>query len=262
MVGTTVTSGAANTYGTWTQLSTGLRDTGYYVIFSINNVIVSGGNTRNAYLDIGIGPNSGAVTTLIPYLCGSHNGGYNNSNSATGGSVYSFPLVIPRNTPIWCRHQNTAATTGAEVTLTVLSGTSFPAMMPRVTEYNVIGTPGTATTTGIAITPGTSGEGAWTQMVASAPLSYSGFLISGLFTTDQSMSNTGYTVDIGVGAAAAEIAIAENTSMTFHGSNETANRYSIGVFTPVNAGERISARVACNTSPDASMSVLLLGMVS
>ena len=70
--GTLITSGAANTAGTWTQIHAGLTYGCDYLIARINAVETSADvitvTTLNAYIDIGIGASSGAVMTVIEKL--------------------------------------------------------------------------------------------------------------------------------------------------------------------------------------------------
>lgn len=250
--GTSVTSGAANTYGTWTQIHAGLTYASNWVTVNLNNNFSNNVN-RNAYVDIGIGPNSGAVTTIVEKLCGT-------GASSGVGRQYFFPLRIPPDTPIWARHQNVQASTAIGVQFTATGNNMNPGTMPFVSQIVCLGAV-TATTEGTSITVGNAAEGNWTQIVASTTAEYAGLMIGGHFTTDTSWSSLfNYSYDIGLGASTQEFTVGENitTTMTVS-SNEQMVSTSFPTFLGVPTGSRISVRGSCSSTPDSSLSVVVYG---
>ena len=257
--GTSVTSGAANTYGTWTQIHAGFVETSDYITIMLSNNFTSA-TTQNAYVDIGIGATSGAVQPIIEKLCGSH--------AAAGlGRFYYLPIRIPQGTPIWARHQNTVTTKTIGVLINSFGGNQNPASSFRPSRYSALGAV-TASTTGTVITPGTSAEGSWTQIIASTTEDYAGILPSGLFNVDTTMTaNVNVAVDIAVGAAGQERVIGENVLIHMPAgqgatsNDERAVSFAIPTLLGIPTGSRLAARASANGTPDSAYSIILLGMI-
>jgi hypothetical protein len=249
--GTDITSGTANAYGSWIQIHAGFPYDVYQVYIAMGKNYVAAAN-RNSYIDIGYGPNNTTVQIVIPKLCGSNSGGID-----MGYRYYVLPMYLPKNTPIWARHQCTTASTVINVNITALCGEYIP-YMPKIKYYNPLGTLGT--TLGVAIVPGNNTEGAWTEMIASTPRNYVGMLITGLFAVDTTMTAVSYTGDVGIGPSGSEQVIIENGFVTTHGTNETACGIAIAYYVDVKANSRIVARVSCSGTPDSSLSTIVYGM--
>lgn len=256
--GTLVTSGGANTAGTWTQIHAGLTYPSERVVFRIAGIRTSGdviaATTLNAYMDIGIGPNSGAVTTLAEKLgC---------SNASGIGSVYFLPLRIPPDTPVWARHQNTAASAKSYVTFTAHGGNMNPGTMPTASRIVALGAT-TASTTGTAITPGASNaEGGWTQIVASTTEDFAGLMLSPLFNVDTTLTvDLVGCGDVGVGGSGSEKVVGENItwSAMFTGNEQRAS-FHMPTFIGIPAGSRITARWSGSLTADGTNSIMVYGL--
>lgn len=260
--GTLATSAAsANTYGTWAQIHAGLTfPAEYFTVMLTANFTVA--TTQNAYVDIGIGATSGAVMPLIEKLCGSH--------AAPGlGKHYFIPIRIPPNTPVWARHQNTVASKNIAVLLSTFGGSRNPYNFPNFPKAEALGAV-TASTTGTAITPGSAPtEGAWAQIVASTTQDYGGFIVSGMFNVDTTMTaNLVTAFDIGVGASGQERTLGENVLIQMPAgqvataSDERVISVAFPTFGGVPAGSRLVVRASGSTTADASNSVILLGLTN
>lgn len=257
--GTLITSGAANTAGTWTQIHAGLTYGCDYLMVRINAVETSGdvisATTLNCYIDIGIGPDSSNVTTIIEKLGASQAQGL--------GVVYFIPVRLPPDVKVWARHQNTAASAKAGVQVSWFGGNGNPGNFPSFSGMVALGAT-TASTTGTAITPGATGaEGAWTQIVASTAKDYGGVMISPLFNVDTSLtSGLHTTLDAGVGASGQELTIGENlTQQVLWSTAEQKDAICIPSFVGIPAGQRLSVRASGSTTADGSNSVILYGFI-
>lgn len=255
--GTLVTSGAANTAGTWTQIHAGLTYPSERIVFRVGGVRTSGDviavTTLNAYMDIGIGANSGAVTTVAEKLsC---------SNASAIGAVWFLPLRIRPDTPVWARHQNTASAAKAYVQVAFHGGNMNPGTMPTPTRMMALGAT-TASTTGTAITAGASNaEGAWTTIVASTTEDYSGVMLSHLFNVDTTMTAELIGCgDVAIGTAGSELVIAENiTYSALTTANETRTSFHMPSFIGIKTGSRISARWSGSLAADSTNSIIVYG---
>lgn len=260
LVGTTVTSGAsAHTYGDWTQVHSGLDRAAFYVTVMITSGPYTSATIKNGYLDIGIGPNTGAVETLVPYLCQSH---IAPATTPVGPSTYFLPLYIPAGTPIWARTQATASLTPSTIVFSFSCGTSVPGNIPRVYRYEVIGTPVTASTTGVPLTPVNGSEGAWAELTASTSRNYAGIVMSGVFITDSAMSPSSIAVDVGIGGAGSESVLFDNAIVQFSSNAEASARSVFPLLSSIPAGQRLSVRGATNGTISTGYSALALGLVT
>jgi hypothetical protein len=255
--GTLITSGVANTAGTWTQIHAGLTYGCDYLVVRINAVETSGdivaATTLNAYIDIGVGATSGAVMTVIEKLGGSQAQGL--------GVVYFIPVRIPPDTPVWARHQNTAASAKAGVQVSWFGGNMNPYNFPSFSGMVALGAV-TASTTGTAITPnGAGAEGAWAQIVSSTTDDYGGVMVSPLFNVDTTLTSTLHTtLDVGVGASGQEKVIGENLTQSFLWSaNEQKDAVCFPSFVGVAAGSRLCARASGSTTADGTNTVIIYG---
>jgi hypothetical protein len=256
--GTLVTSGAANTAGTWTQIHAGLTYPAERVVFRVGGVRTSGdviaATTLNGYMDIGIGPNSGAVTNIAEKLsC---------SNSSGIGSVWFLPLRIPPDTPVWARHQNTAASAKSYVHAAFHGGNMNPGTMPSCTRIVALGASGS--TVGTTLTPGASNaEGAWTQIIASTTTDYAGFMLSHLFNVDTTLTSELIGCgDVGVGGSGAEKVVGENiTYSALTTANETRTSFHMPAFIGVKEGSRLCARWSGSLAADGTNSIIVYGLV-
>ncbi len=259
--GTAVPSSAsANTYGTWTQIHAGLTYPSDLVVFRVAGVRTSAdaisASTLNGYMDIGIGPDSANVTVIAEKLsC---------SNASGIGAVWFLPLRIPPDTPIWCRHQNTAASAKANVFAAFHGGNAHPGSMPSFKKMVALGAT-TATTVGTTITPGASNaEGAWTQIVASTAEDYAGVMLSHLFNVDTTLTvDLVGCGDVGVGASSSEKVVGENiTYSAMFTSAEQRASFHMPAFIGIPAGSRLCARWSGSLAADGSNSIIAYGLVN
>ncbi len=257
--GTQLTSGAANTEGTWTQIHAGLTYPSDRVIFRIAGVRTSANaiaaTTLNGYVDIGIGPNSGAVTQIVEKLsC---------SNSSGIGAVWFLPLRIPPDTPVWARFQCTAASALAAVFFTAHGGNMNPGTIPSCTRIVALGATD-ASTTGTTITPGASNaEGAWTVMSASTSEDFAGLMLSHLFNVDTTLTvDLVGCGDVAVGGSGAEKVVGENItySAMFTGNEQRAS-FHMPTFIGIPAGSRVTARWSGSLAADGTNSIMAYGLV-
>jgi hypothetical protein len=255
-----VTSGgSAHTFGTWTQLHAGLTYPSYFMVFRMTGVRTSAdaitSTTLNAWCDIGIGPDNANVTVIAEKLgC---------PNSQGLGALYWLPLYVPADTPIWARHQNTAASAKCYVSAAFNGGQMNPGSFPFTTRIVAIGAT-SASTTGTAGGSGTSNvEGGWIQMTASSAEDYMGLMMSPQFNVDTSMTTALMTCgDVGFGSSGNEDAVGQNI-MYGHifTANEQRESVSFPAFCGIKAGSRIVARVSSSLSTaDASESIIVYGL--
>lgn len=143
--------------GSWVQAIASLAETTYGLLICINNNNVSAGS-RNSIVDIGIGA-PGSEIVLIPALIAGNAVNYNVNG---GGLWYYFPVLLPAGTRIAVRGQGTVVTP-FNVYVQAFQKPQNPSMVKVAGFVEAIGVSGQA---GVAVTPGTTGEGAWTLLGA------------------------------------------------------------------------------------------------
>lgn len=237
-----VTSGAANTKGSWTVLLADTVEPLIGMILNVGKTIGSTGTHVTDLVDIGIAPiaaGGGTEIVLVPNIYLGAQAGWPN---------IFLPIQVPAGYRISARFANQGA--GATLRLGVVT---IPAAGPigpfeGCQEAVDIGTT-TASTRGTTLgTPGgLNTEGAWTDLVASSTIAARWILLQpGPPNTATMLANSG-VMDFAVGSAGNEKPIAENVPF----NTDTAELLRAPLITlpcRIPAGSRISARCSCDTS--------------
>lgn len=148
---------AVGSKGSWVQVIASLSEAAYGLLICINNNNVSAGS-RNSVVDIGIGAAASEIV-LIPDLIAGNAVNYNVNG---GGLWYYFPVLLPAGTRIAARAQGTVAT-AFSVFVQAMQRPANPSMLKVAGFVEAIGASGDS---GVTVTPGTTGEGAWTLLGA------------------------------------------------------------------------------------------------
>lgn len=236
--GTSVTpgSGAKGSYAT--ALFSALSYPAYGILLCIYGSGASAAS-RNYIMDVGIDPAGGtSYTVKIPDLLVGGSIAMNTAGTS-GGIWYFFPLYIPAGASVSVRAQG-ADTTAFRVGAQIFTKPINPAQIRKglfVEAYGISGN------TGTAITPGTTSEGAWTQIGTTTKRVWwwqYGYQIT---TADTSWANGQITLDVAVGDATnKQIVIADailNTNSTECLGNPPL---TAGVEYPVPASVNVYAR--------------------
>lgn len=192
--GTTVTAGAANTKGSYTQLIASTLQDAYWIEVQICNSFTAATNTR-MLLDIGIGAATERV--LIPDLLAGHCG----SNAAQPPRLYAFPLYIPAGSRITARTACATAAKTAGITVILRGrprrgGDQFAGT--HVTAYGITA----ASSQGVAVTPGVSGAfGSYTQITAGVSEDHKCLVFGAQLDSNTTAAAQSYMAKVGMGAA-------------------------------------------------------------
>jgi len=161
--GTSVTPGASNAEGTFTQIasSANIAQDCYWVYIAVSSGNTSA-NQKDHLLDIGVDPAGGTSYTaaISDIVCGESAG----CGSGVNGPVtFLFPLFIKSGSSVAVRIQGSNATAG-----TVRVSAKFWGQ-PSNTESVPVGqyseTIGTITNSqGVSFTPGTAADGTWVSL--------------------------------------------------------------------------------------------------
>lgn len=260
--GTTITSGTANTKGTWTQLLSSAQVTEdiYGVFLEFNTGYVSAA-ARLLLADIGV-DNAGGTAYLvkIPDLFVPGAGQMIPTNVRCGAHQFFFPLKIKAGSSIGCRLQGATASSTVNCLIKCFGQPSNPESVKVGSFVQAFGI-NTATTEATAITPGTTTEGAWVQLggALTEPLWYwQAAFGSNLAAV---VARNGYHVDIGVGDATNKITVVENQLFI----TDTAEAFGTTNFNlqpqhkaPPNT--LVYGRAQCSGTPETNIQVAAYGL--
>lgn len=251
----TFTSGAANTKGSVTACIAGSIRPGYGL-----GILLLGGNAsatiRRQMVDIMIDYGAGAGnagstwSVLIANL-------YANSPGFTSGVCgfqYFFPILIPLGAAIGARFQDVAATQTMKIIVSTLGPLSRQEQgMKLGTGVETIGAT-TASTSGVAVTPGTNVKGSFSASLGTLTRKCFFFQL-GIGSADTTMTLNSYLFDLHHGASQ-QYPIIQDLPYCVE-STERAGKDWMGTGFPyrdVPGGENLYVRGAgCGGAPDTSM---------
>lgn len=197
------------------------------------------------FLEIGFGDSGSEIQVAV----------FDVSARLAGAEVINIPFPIPAGTRVSVRMRSSRLTTAWGLNLTAYSLDIVPTNLPIEIAHNP------ATCTGVALaSPGTNDGvtyGAWTEITASTSNEFVG-LHNEIAINKQSNSNTALLhVQIGVGAAGAEVVIYDNW-LTTTPSESITEVEALLAPALIPAGSRIAARYT--RTANTSCSVALNGV--
>lgn len=233
-VGTAVTSGSANTMGSWVQLVASTPADTAFLLAMMSNDLQTGLCT--AY-DIGVG-GAGSEMVIAQQLihCG--------VSTIEATTHYAFPVSIPAGSRIAARCQSATASDTGTINI-LLYDSSYT--LTGAGGVDAIGFNASATL-GTLMEPGTvvNTKGSWVQLTASTARDYYGLMFGLDINNTTSTGNNPMLLDIGIGAAGLEKIIIPNLFISKMSAANVARIIvppALPIF-PISipAGTRIAAR--------------------
>lgn len=257
-IGTNVTTGAAaGTKGSVATLISDLAFDAYWIDIMACDYGLSATATQGM-LDIMIGDVTSQNQVLIPNLLMGYCAGPNLAAIPAGvGKRWSFPLYIPAGAYIGAQAAGARTSTVVRVAVYLYGGAGIP---PWRVGTRVISYPtAPSVPLGQAITPGASGaEGAWTQIVASTSVDHFAVVPSFQPEADTTITQKACTLDVGIGAAAAEELLSDQAEWYVLGTGEGMTNFpGFPIFADIPASTRLSARVSNSTTNDTGYGAML-----
>lgn len=258
-VGTSVTPGASNSEGSWTQIasSANIAQDCYWIYMQIHSGATAAA-AKNHLIDIGVDPAGGtSYTAIISNLdCGA-----SPALTVAGTKEHIFPFFIKAGSSVAVRVQGSNATVG-----TIRCAARFygqPTRPEAVPVGSFSQTFGTITNSnGNAVTPGNAADGSWTDL--------------GAVTSPLWWWQVGYGIDNATITAEytyIEVAFGDTTNKVpifkvMHGgtTGETAGLafqtqlLACAAYQPVPAGSNIYIRMRCNNAPDTGYHATVVGI--
>lgn len=259
-IGTSVTPGASNNLGSWTQIASGANIANDVVGFYLQ---VHAGSTATAskpqLMDIGVDPAGGTSYTAI---ISSFQIGASPTLAQAGNREHYFPFGIKAGSSVAVRIRGANATAGTvRVVMRFYGRASNPLMVPVGTFSETLGAV-TASSEGTSFTPGNAADGGWVDL--------------GATTRDMWWWQLGYCISNGTITAEytyIEIAYGDASNkqtifVVMHGgtTSETCGLAAqtqllwIAAYCPVAAGDHIYVRGRCNNTPDTGYTANVVGI--
>jgi hypothetical protein len=257
--GTSVTPGANNAEGSWTQVATsGNIAYGVCLIY----IAIGGGNTsagqKDHLLDIGVDPAGGTSYTAVisNIVCGQ------TQAVTTGWDEFVFPLRIKAGSSVAVRVQGNNATAGTvRVVADFYGRPTAPECVPVGQWSETIGT--ITNSAGTSVTPGNAAEGSWTSLGTTTKDLWHWQI--GMQLSNGTITAQYTTFDLAYGDATNKEIILEDIAIGFYGTAEIKastlmGRALIRATRPVPAGSTIYARARCSTAPTATYNCTAIGI--
>lgn len=258
-IGTSVTPGASNVEGSWTQVasSANIAQDCYWIYMQVHSGATATA-AKNHLLDIGVDPAGGTsyVAIISNIVCGAAP-----SLTQAGNREFVFPYFIKAGSSVAVRIQGSNATAGTvRVPMRFYGQPTNPNAVP---VGNISQTMGTITnSSGPSFTPGNAADGSWVDLGATSnPLWW---------------WQLGYQIDNGTITAEytyIEVAWGDATNKhtmfkMMHGgtTSETCGLAAqthllpCAAYNPVPAGANIYVRGRCNNAPDTGYNAVVVGI--
>lgn len=254
--GTSVTPGASNAEGSWTQIAAAASITQdvWGILLWIN-----GGNTstsaKNHALDIGVDPAGGTSYTerVANMLCGQSHAG------STGGYFYYLPLFIKAGSAVAVRIQGSAGTAGTvRVAAKFFGKPSRPEMVRAGSFAETIGFVSNAV--GTSFTPGNSGaEGSWVSLGTTTRALWWWQLCVQINNTTTTALN--YACDLAFGDASNKHMIIQDLPVILNGTAEQTTQLLVpNSYCEVPAGATIYVRGSCSGTTVSGFNATAVGI--
>lgn len=259
-IGTSITPGASNALGSWTQLASAASISQEVVAMDVQiHASSASGLAKNQLLDIGIDPAGGTSYTAI---ISNFQMGAAPALSAAGCREHYFPIRIPAGASVAARIRGSNATAGtARIAVRFYGRPSNGPALPSGSYSETLGAV-TATSKGTDFTPGNAADGSWVDLGATSRDMWWWQIGYGIDNTtitaeytyieiaygDASNKDSIFKVMHG-GTTAETCGLAAQTQLIWHAA-----------YCPVKAGDHIYIRGRCNNAPDTGYHATVLGI--
>lgn len=258
-IGTSVTPGASNALGSWTQIASAANIAndvaGFYM--QVHTGATSGA-IKDQLFDIGVDPAGGtSYTAVISNLYV----GESPALSAAGAREFYFPLAIKAGSSVACRVRGSNATAGTVRVAARFYGRRSGVLAPVGCFTETLGAD-TTNSRGTSFTPGNAADGSWVDLGATTSAMWwwqLGYGVSNATVTAE------YTyIEIAFGDASSKATIFKvmhgGTTAETCGLAAQTNLLSIAAYCPVAAGDHIYVRGRCNNAPDTGYYANVVGV--
>jgi hypothetical protein len=255
-LGASVTPGD-DTYGSYATVLAGasVTDDVYGIVLNVNSAATSG-SRKDCLVTIGVDAAGGtSFSTLIPDLLCCDAGSY------PAGCWYFFPLFIKSGTSIGAKASVNNATVGTvNVNVILLCNPRRPESIRCGTKVAALGAIDGSNSVGVAITSGTTGEGAWTGLGATLS-DDCWFFGLGWDVNSAAMAALSYHVDFAIGDGSNKLVVIQDmlVNTTAAEAAHKGPNFCYG-YAEGQAGTTPYVRMQCSGTPDSSLTMMAYGV--
>jgi hypothetical protein len=259
-IGTSVTPGASNAQGSWTQLASSANIAedvyGLYIQVHTGNLA---SNAKLHLLDIGVDPAGGTSYSAILQDMAV---GASPPITSAGKREFFFPIFIPAGSAVAARIRGGNATAGTVYVAVCFYGRRGAPEMSRVGSFSETLGATTASTAGTSVTPGNAADGSWVDLGATTKDLW-------WWQLGHQISNTTITaeytyLEVAFGDASNKTTIFKvmhiGTTSETSGQAVQSGLLDLVAYCPVKAGEHIYVRARCSDAPDTGYQVTVTGI--
>lgn len=257
--GTSVTPGN-NAYSSYVSLLSATSEDSDWIEININSIATTA-TASDTLVTIGVDPAGGSsYSDFIPHLICSAASPYISAGSLMGGAWYRFPVRVRSGSTLAVKAtQNNASPIAASV-LVRLYRQSRLDVGPRIGSYIKTFGETTATSTGTAITPGTTSDGAWTQLGSAVGADDNLFFWQlGLGVNNSAMNNCAHHIDLGIGDGTNYRTPILDQPVLMTNAEQLSAMYG-GACAEVANGDKIFARAQTSTTVLTGISAIAYGV--
>lgn len=256
--GTSVTPGASNAQGSWTQIFSAVAEDVYGIYFAVfaGATVVT---VKRHLIDIGVDPAGG--TSYSPII---QDMAVGNSPAMTqlGNREFFFPIFIKAGSTIAVRIRGSATTAGTVIVAAEIYGKRSSPEMSRVAAFSETLGANTGSSAGTSFTPGTAADGTWVSLGTTTKNLW-------WWQLGYQINNTVITADYTyIELAYGDASNKQTIFRIMHkgSTNETCGHVmqthliALRAFCPVKAGTNIYVRGRCDGGPDTGYEATATGV--
>lgn len=258
-IGTSVTPGASNSEGSWTQIasSANIAEDCFWLYLQVHSGATAS-TIKSQLLDIGIDPAGGtSYTAFLSNLVI----GASPALTVAGNREFVFPIFIKAGSSVAVRIQGVAATAGTvRVAARFYGKPTRPEVVPNGAYSETLGT--ITNSSGQSVTPGNAADGSWTDLGATTRDLWWFQLGHQIDNTTITAENT--YLEVAWGDASNKHTMFKvmhgGTTSETCGLSAQTQMLACAAYNPVPAGAHIYVRGRCNNSPDSGYNVSVVGI--
>lgn len=258
-IGTSVTPGASNAEGSWTQIAStsNIAQDCYWLYIQVFGG-ASSAAAKNQLLDIGIDPAGG--TSYTAFLSNLQIGA-SPALTAAGAREHVFPIYIKAGSSVAVRIQGSNATAGTvRVAARFYGQPTRPEAVPVGTIAQTFGT--ITNSSGQSVTPGNAADGSWADLGATSTALWWWQVGYGV---DNATITAEYTyIEVAWGDGSNKHTIFKvmhgGTTSETCGLAAQTQMLACAAYKPVPAGANIYIRMRCNNPPDTGYHATVIGI--
>lgn len=258
-IGTSVTPGASNGEGSWTQVASNsnIAQDCYWVYLQVFGGATAA-TSKQHLLDVGVDPAGGtSYSAIISNLAI----GCSPALTVAGNREYVFPFFIKAGSSVAVRIQGNSGTAGTvRVVVRFYGLPSRPEAVPAGAFSQTLGT--ITNSNGQSFTPGNAGDGSWADLGATSKAMWWWQLG---YQIDNGTITAEYTyIEVAWGDASNKHTIFKvmhgGTTGETCGLTVQTSMLACAAYQEVPAGANIYVRGRCNNSPDTGYNAVVVGI--